>query len=132
MVIRVPSTCAVPVACAVHPDDIMLLTGKAIVNAMSSPVIVPENAPGIPPCIPEKLIEPVTLDPLCVSGHVMVPRPAWPIMLPEPMEILESDAVPAHVPAIDVVDVVVIVGELAPQATAKDVTRTTARIRFIV
>ena len=48
IVILVPSTRAVPVARAVHPDDIMLLFGMSIVKVMSSPDIVPENAPGHP------------------------------------------------------------------------------------
>ena len=63
-VIVVPLTRAVPVARAEHPDDIMLPDGRSIVSVMSSPDIVPENDPGLPPCIPEKLIEPVTVDPL--------------------------------------------------------------------
>jgi len=90
-----------PVARAVHPADIMLLIGMSIVKVISSPDIVPEKAPGIRPCMPEKPIEPVTVDPLCVSGHVNVPMPAWPIRLPAPIELLESDALPAHVPVMD-------------------------------
>ncbi len=130
MVVLALSTWAMPVARAVQPDDIMLLTGRSIVNAISSPDIVPEKTPGIPPGMPAKLIEPVTVPPLCVSGHVIVPRPAWPIMLPVPIEVLESDAVPAHVPAM-VVDIVAVVGELVPHAAAKHVNRATANIRFI-
>ena len=42
----------------------MLPDGRSIVSVMSSPDIVPENDPGLPPCTPEKLIEPVTVDPL--------------------------------------------------------------------
>ena len=68
IVIRVPSTRAVPVARAVHPADIMLLVGRSIVNVISSPDIVPENAPGLRPCMPAKLMEPVTVAPLCVNG----------------------------------------------------------------
>jgi hypothetical protein len=52
-------------------------------------------------------------------------------MLPAPIETLESDAVPAHVPAMDVVEVDAIVGELAPHAVAKDVNNATANIRFM-
>ena len=76
IVIFAPSTRAVPVARAVHPDDIMLAIGMSIVKVISSPDIIPEKAPGIRPGMPAKLIEPVTVDPLCVSGHVIVPIPA--------------------------------------------------------
>jgi hypothetical protein len=135
IVILVLPTCIVPVDFAVHPVYIMLFNGMSIVNAMVSPVIVPEKVPAIPPCmpcIPAKFMPPVTVEPFCVSGQVIAPRPAWPIMLPVPIAVLESDAVPAHVPDMDVVDVVDIVGELAPQAAAKHVNRATANIRFIM
>jgi len=130
MVVLSAVTCAVPVACAVHPDDIMLLPGIVIVNVMSSPFIVPENVPGVRPPMPEpeKLIDPATLDPVCVSGHVMAPMPVWPIMLPAPNEMLESEAVPDHVPAI----VAVAVGETVPQAAAKPINRMSANAGFMV
>ena len=102
IVVLVPSTRAVPVARAVHPDDTMLLIGMSIVKVISSPDIVPEKAPGIRPGMPAKLIEPVTVDPLCVSGHVIVPMPAWPIRLPAPIELLESEPLPAQVPVMPV------------------------------
>lgn len=102
IVLLVLSTRAVPVARAVHPVDIMLLFGKSIVKVMSSPNIVPENAPGLRPAMPAKLMEPVIVDPLCVSGHVIVPMPVWPIKLPAPIELLESDALPAQVPVMTV------------------------------
>ena len=81
-----------PVARAEHLDDNMLPIGTSIVKVISSPDIVPEKEPGIRPCMPEKLIEPVTVDPLCVSGHVIVPMPVCPIRLPAPIEMLESAA----------------------------------------
>lgn len=62
--VLVPLTRAVPVARAEHPDDIMLSIGMSIVKVISSPDIVPEKEPGIRPCMPEKFIEPVTVDPL--------------------------------------------------------------------
>jgi hypothetical protein len=102
MVILVPSTCAVPAARAEQPDDIMLPPGMSIVKVISSPDIVPEMEPGIRPCIPEKFIEPVTVYPLCVSGHVIVPMPVWPIMLPATIALLESEALPVHVPVMGV------------------------------
>ena len=80
----------------------MLLSGMSIVKVMSSPDIVPEKVPGIRPSIPAKVMEPVTVDPLCVSGHVIVPIPVWPIRLPAPIELLESDALPAQVPVMAV------------------------------
>lgn len=49
IVIVVRSTWAMPVALDEHPDDIMLLVGMSIVNAMSSPDIVPRKDPGIRP-----------------------------------------------------------------------------------
>ncbi len=58
-------TRAAPVALEEHPDDIMLLVGMSIVKVMSSPDMVPMKVPGIRPCmpVPEKFIEPVTVDP---------------------------------------------------------------------
>lgn len=75
IVIVVRFTCAIPVALDEHPADIMLLVGMSIVNVMSSPDIVPWKEPGIRPCMPEpeKLMEPVTVDPFCVSCQVIVP-----------------------------------------------------------
>ena len=75
IVIVVRFTCAVPVALDEQPEDIMLLDGMSIVKVMSSPDIVPRKDPGIRPCMPapEKLIEPVTVDPFCVSCQVIVP-----------------------------------------------------------
>jgi len=102
IVILVLSTRAVPVARAVHPDDIMLVIGMSIVKAISSPAIVPEKTPGIWPGIPAKAMEPVTIEPFCVSGQVIVPMPVWPIKLPAPIELLESDALPAQVPVMTV------------------------------
>jgi len=99
--IVVPSKCAVPVACAAHPDDIMLLIGMSTVNSMSSSSTVPDSEPGIRPGIPEKFRDPFTVEPVCVSCHVIVPTPACPIMLPGPSELLESDALPTHVPLTD-------------------------------
>ena len=102
MVIVVRLTRPVPVALDEHPAAIMLPTAISIVKVMSSPVITPENAPGIRPCMPEKFMVPVTVDPLCVNGHVIVPMPTWPIRLPAPIEPDESDALPAHVPVMDI------------------------------
>ena len=105
----------------------MLFDGISMVKVMSSPDMVPRNAPGIRPIMPEpaKLIEPITVEPLWVSCHVIAPMSACPIMLPGPIELLESDPVPAHVPANDAeaAGVVVMDGaveELAPHAAAND------------
>ena len=122
---------AVPVARAEHPDDVMLLIGMSIVKVISSPDIVPEKEPAIRPCIPEKFIEPVTVDPLCVSGHVIVPMPTWPIRPPAPIEPLESDALPAQVPVIDSGPDGA-AGELPPHAAANHVNRTTENALFIL
>lgn len=73
MVMLVPLKCAVPVARAEHPEDIMLFTGMSMVKAMSSPDMVPERDPGVRPAIPAKFIAPVTVDPLWVSGQVIPP-----------------------------------------------------------
>ncbi len=108
----------------------MLPAAIAIVKVISSPVIVPENEPGIRPCMPEKFMLPVIVDPLCVSGHVIVPMPTWPIKLPAPSEPDESDALPAHVPVIDI-DPDGPVIELVPQAAA-NVNRTTAIVFFMM
>ncbi|MDP3720099.1 MAG: hypothetical protein Q8T13_20245 [Acidobacteriota bacterium] len=102
IVILVPSTRAVPVARAVHPDDIMLVIGMSIVKAMSSPDMVPEKTPGIRPAMPSKFMEPVTVEPFCVSGQVIVPMPVCPIRFPAPIELLESDALPDQVPVMTV------------------------------
>ena len=127
-------TCAVPVALDEHPDDIMLLVGMSIVNVMSSPDIVPRKDPGIRPCIPEpeKLIEPVTVDPFSVSCQVIVPMSTCPIMLPAPIELLESDPMPAHVPAMDAGDVGPDgdIDALPPHAAANPVNRTIANTLF--
>jgi len=134
IVVLVPLTCAVPVARAEHPGDIMLSIGMSIVKVISSPAIVPEKEPGIRPIMPEKFIEPVTVDPLWVSGHVIVPMPAWPIRLPAPIELLESEALPAQVPVTDIgaggPDGAV--EELPPHAAASHVNRTTAIAFFIL
>ena len=124
-------TCAVPVALDEHPDDIMLLAGMSIANVMSSPDMVPRKDPGVRPCMPEpeKLIGPVTVDPFSVSCHVIEPISACPIMLPAPIELLESDPMPAHVPAMDPDGAV---EELPPHAAANDVNRTTANALFIL
>ena len=107
----------------------MLPAGMSMLNVMSSPDIVPENEPDIMPCIPEKVIEPVTVDPLWVSCHVIVPMPVWPIMLPAPIAVLESDALPAHVPAMDT-GADGAIGELPPHAPARHVNRTAANCFF--
>jgi len=121
---------AVPVALDEHPDDIMLPPGISIVKAISSPVMMPEKAPGIRPCMPEKLMEPVTVDPACVSGHVIVPMPVWPITLPAPMDTDESDALPAHVPAMVAVVPDGDIMEFPPHAAA-NVNRIAANVFFI-
>ena len=105
--------CPVPVACAEHAPDIMDPVGMSIVNVRSSPDMIPEN---VPPIIvlgmPEKLMDPVTLEPFCVSCHVMLPMPDWPIIPPLPsVAVLESDAVPAQVPVTAIAEPGV-VGEL--------------------
>lgn len=130
MVIVVRLTRPVPVALDEHPAAIMLPAAMSIVKVMSSPVITPENAPGIRPCMPAKLMLPVTMDPLCVSGHVIVPIPTWPIRLPAPSEPDESDALPAHVPVMDI-DPDGPVMELSLQAAA-NINRTTAMALFIL
>jgi len=136
IVIVVRLTCAVPVALDEHPDDIMLLVGMSIVKVMSSPDIVPTKEPGIRPCMlePEKLIEPVTVDPLSVSCHVIVPMSTCPIMLPAPIELLESEPMPAHVPAMDV-DVVGPDGDidaLLPHAAANEAKNAATSTFFIL
>ena len=133
IVIRVPLTRAVPVLRAEHPDDIMLLFGMSIVKVISSPDIVPMKTPGVRPGMPAKLMTPVIVDPLCVSGHVIVPMPVWPITLPAPIEMLESEALPVHVPVIEVeaIGPEGDVGELPPHAATKLVSSNTASIGFI-
>ena len=136
IVIVVRLTCAVPVALDEQPDDIMLPVGRFIVKVMSSPDMMPEKAPGPRPCMPEpeKLIGPVTMDPFCVSCHVIVPMSICPIMLPAPSELLESNPVPDQIPAIDADGVTPdgAVEELPPQAAANDAKRTVANAFFIV
>lgn len=136
IVIVVPLTRAVPVARAEQPDDIMLPVGKSIVKVMSSPDMVPTKDPAVRFCMPEpeKLMGPVTMDPFCVSSHVIVPMSVCPIMLPAPIELLESDPRPAHVPVTDIEAVGPdgAVGELPPHAAANHVNRTTAIALFIV
>lgn len=106
------------------------LVGMSIVNVMSSPDIVPRRNPGIRPCIPEpeKLMGPVTVDPFCESCQVIVPMSVCPIMLPAPIELLESDPMPAHVPATDAdaIEPDGAVGGSPPHAAANHVHRTTA------
>lgn len=136
IVIVVRLTCAVPVACDEHPDDIMLVAGMSIVKVMSSPDMVPRKDPGVRPCMPEpaKLIGPVTVDPLCVSCHVIVPMSACPIMLPVPIKLLESDPMPAHVPPTDA-DADVADGDiepLPPHAAANEASKTPASTFFIL
>ena len=133
IVIRVPLTRAVPVLRAEHPDDIMLLFGISIVKVISSPDIVPMKTPGVRPGMPAKLMTPVIVEPLCVSGHVIVPMPVWPITLPAPIEMLESEALPVHVPVIEVEAIGPDgdVGELPPHAATKLVSSNTASIGFI-
>lgn len=117
-----------------QPEDIMLLAGMSIVKVRSSPDIVPTKDPGIRPCMPEpeKLMGPVTVDPFCVSCQVIEPMSICPIMLPAPIEPLESDPVPAHVPAMDAeaTEPDGAVEELAPHAAANHVNRTTANAFF--
>ena len=104
IVIVVRLTCAVPVALDEHPVDIMLFAGMSIAKVMSSPDMVPRKVPGVRPCMPEpeNAMEPVSMDPFSLSCHVIVPMSACPIMLPAPIELLESDAMPVQAPAIDV------------------------------
>jgi hypothetical protein len=127
-------TCAVPVALDEHPEDIMLFAGMSIVKVMLSSDIVPRKDPGIRPCMPEpeKLIVPVTVDPFCVSCQVIVPMSVCPIMPPAPIELLESDPMPAHVPAMDVdaMEPDGEVDELPPHAVTNHVNRTTANALF--
>ncbi len=55
--------------------------------------------------IPEKLIVPVTFEPLCVSCQVRVPIPACPIIPPVPRAaVVESVGVPDQVPVTDIGD----------------------------
>jgi hypothetical protein len=136
IVIVVRLTCAVPVALDEHPDDIMLLVGMSIVKVMSSPDMVPTKDPGVRPCMPEpeKPIGPVTMDPFSVSCHVIVPMSACPIMLPAPIELLESDALPAHAPAMDA-DAAGTDGDVAalpPHAAANEANSIPANSLFIV
>ena len=135
IIIVVRLTCAVPAALDEHPDDIMLLVGMSIAKIMSSPDMVPRTDPAVRPCMPEpeKLIGPVTVDPFCVSCQVIVPRSVCPIMLPAPIELLESDPMPAHVPAMDAdaADPDGAVEALPPHADANHVNRTTANALFI-
>ncbi len=97
--------CAVPLECAEQlAPPIIEPAGISIVNVMSWPDIIPEKVPRIMLLgIPEKLIEPVTLEPFWVSCQVMLPIPAWPIMPPVPSAaVVESVAVPDQVPPADV------------------------------
>ena len=133
MVVRL--TCAVPVALDEHPDDIMLPVGRSIVKVMSSPDMVPRKDPAVRPCMPEpeKLIGPVTMDPFCVSCHVIVPMSICPIMLPAPSELLESNPMPDHIPAMDADgdEPDGAVEALPLHAAANQVNRTTANVFFI-
>ena len=130
IVIVVRLTRAVPVALDEHPDDIMLPVGRSIVKVMSSPDMVPRKDPAVRFCMPEpeKLIAPVTVDSFCVSCHVIVPMSACPIMPPVPIELLESDPRPAHVPVTDIgaVGPDGVVGELPPHAAANEANNTPA------
>lgn len=71
---------------------------------------------------------PVTVDPFCVSCQVIVPMSVCPIMLPAPIELLESDPMPAHVPVTEAaaIEPAGAVGVLPPHAAANDVNRTAA------
>jgi len=111
----------------------MLLFGMSIVKVISSPDIVPMKTPGVRPAMPAKFMTPVIVDPLCVSGHVMLPMPVWPITLFAPIEMLESEALPVHVPVIEVEAIGPDgdVGELPPHAVTKLVSSNTASICFI-
>jgi len=134
MVIVVRFRWAVPVARAEQSDDIMLFIGMSIAKVMSSPDMVPVNEPGMRPCMPETLIVPVTADPAWESCHVTVPIPACPIMAPTPNPLLESDALPVHVPVAEVCDVDATgvidgaIGESPPQPTATRATTAAANI----
>ena len=125
---------AVPAARVEQADDIMLPIGMSIVKVISSPDIVPETAPGIRPCMPANITEPVTVDPVCSSDHVIVPMPGWPMRPSAPIELLESEAVPAHVPVTDIGNAGPdgAIGELLPHAAANDAKRTTASLFFIL
>jgi hypothetical protein len=134
IVIVVRLACAVPAARDEHPGDIMLPVGMSIVNVMSSSDIVPRKDPAIRPGMPkpEKLIGPVTVDPFWVSCQVIVPMSVCPITLPAPIELLESDPMPAHVPATDAeaIDPDGAVEAWPPHAAANHVNRTTANAFF--
>ena len=137
IVIVVRLTRAVPVAFDEHPDDIMLPVVRPIAKVMSSPDMVPVNDPAGRPCMPEpeKLIVPVTVDPFWVSCHVIVPMSACPIMPPVPIELLESDPMPAHAPVTDIGAVGAdgdIIEELPPHAAANEASNTAANTFFIV
>lgn len=55
--------------------------------------------------IPEKVMVPVTFDPICVSCQVIVPIPDWPIIPPVPRAaVVESTPVPDQVPAAVMAD----------------------------
>ena len=81
---------------------------------------------------PAKLIAPETVDPVCVSCQVMAPMSACPIMLPGPTELLESDAVPAHVPATEAETAEGDMDALLPQAAVNEANKTVAKIFFTV
>jgi hypothetical protein len=136
IVIVVRLTWAAPVAFDEQPDDIMVPVAMSIVKVMSSPDMVPWKDPGVRPCIPApaKLIAPVTVDPFCVSCQVIAPMSVCPIMLPAPIELLESVPVPAHVPAMEA-DAEVADGDIElvpPHAAANDANKIPTNIFFTV
>jgi len=85
------------------------------------------------PGMPEKLIAPVTVEPVWVSCHVIALMPVCPITLPWPIELLESEGLPTHVPAADIAAAGEDgeVGDAPPQAATTDVKRTATSSFFM-
>jgi hypothetical protein len=136
IVIVLRFTCAIPVVVTEHPAVIIDPIGIWSVKGMSSASIVPETVPGIPFDLLAKRTVPVTRFPLWVSPHVISPMPLCPIIVPGDVAVVESDAVPAHVPVIDISggDVGAVVTEPPPQAvssTALTTTRQTVTSRIV-
>jgi hypothetical protein len=101
MVIVGRSTRSVPVAVARHTPGIEP-AGMSNENEISSASTVPLTVPGTSPAfVPEKRTVAKTLEPVCSITQVIAPMSLCPIMRPGSFCVLESDAVPVHVPTSD-------------------------------
>lgn len=92
------SVSKVPVAVALQWPDIMDPPDMVIVTDPIVPVIIPDTVI-VPPSCPPTCIVPENVFPVWVIAQV-VPPIMEPVDPPPIIEPLESDALPAHVPAI--------------------------------